>query len=614
MFHRKRAILLIGNVLMVLALSLIACTQVVKLLPDTAQQTATSTPVPPPPVNSPTPVVEPTATATPLSVTPTVEGPMNAFGVALPPDAATSDQQYLRILDNEGATIDFAVSANKRCSSFYCDILSTPLVQVNKNYEFIPAGALSWDVSADGRTWTFHLDPNLKWSDDSPVTADDIVFTLQYQADPKHGWDFTPIWSDIQNWNDAATGKVPIANIGVKKVDDYTVRFITTVASPYFLSKALYVRPLSKVAFDKYGPNYNNDPKTSVSSSPWILEEWTKGKQMVFGPNKNYTGKLKPYLEKLIITFGDPSTDFQAYLKNQVDFAQNFSRADRALISSDPQLSSEYHPGYGDFRTYYLGFDTLKKPFNDIKVRQAFDKAIDRDALIKNVVGRQGVAAYSLLMPGFPDSSASQLKNEDVNTFDPAAAQKLLADAGYPNGQGFRTLELWVSSASPLNLAVGNAVGGMLKQNLGIQVQVYDMDATFFADALKANKFQFYMASDGFSYLDPSSILSAWVSGGQHAWKNDAFDQLINAAFTLTGSPDKRDQMFRDAEKILVDDVGGIPLYHATPGEIYKPYIKGEELEPDKLGIAAWHWPGLEDIGTLMSTIYISKEAADFRK
>ena len=94
---------------------------------------------------------------------------------------------------------------------------------------------------------------------------------------------------------------VIVTDIGVKAVDTYTVAFTTTAASPYFPSKALYVRPLSKVAFEKNGEYYNNTPETSVSSSPWKLIEWTKGKQIVFGPNTNYTGDLKPYVEKLII-------------------------------------------------------------------------------------------------------------------------------------------------------------------------------------------------------------------------------------------------------------------------------------------------------------------------
>ncbi len=96
-------------------------------------------------------------------------------------------------------------------------------MRLNKNFELLPAGALSWEVSSDGKTWTFHLDPALKWSDGNPVTADDVVFTFQYQADPKHAWDFAWFWSDIVNWDDAVAGKVPTSEIGVKKVDAYTV-------------------------------------------------------------------------------------------------------------------------------------------------------------------------------------------------------------------------------------------------------------------------------------------------------------------------------------------------------------------------------------------------------
>jgi len=514
----------------------------------------------------------------------------------------------------DGTTPDFAVSVYKRPSS-YAAILSTPMVRLNKNFEILPAGALNWEVSQDGKTWTFHLDKKLMWSDGNPVTADDVVFTFQYQADPNHAWDFTWFWSDIVNFDEAVAGKVPTSEIGVKKVDDYTVTFTTKDASPYFPSKALYIRPLSKAAFEKHGEYYNNTPETCVSSSPWILTEWTKGKQLVFGPNKKYTGDLKPYIEKLIIIISvDLSTEFRAYQNNEIDMAANFTPADIDLISNDAQLNKEYHPGYGDFRTYYLGFNTYEKPFDDLKVRQAFAKVIDRDSIIKNVVRRQGITAYSFLMPGFPDAASDVLKNEEVNKLDVTAAKKLLTDAGYPDGKGFPKLELWLRSESDLNKAVGSAIAAMLKDNLGIDVEVSNKETKLFMDSLNAHKLQFYMISYGFDYLDPSNMLGIWVNGGRHAWKNDQFDQLVKDASALSGDPAKRSQMFKDAEKILVDDVGGIFIYHATPGNIYKPYLKGSELEPDKVGLAAWHWPGLEDIGMLMPTIYISQDAPKDRK
>ena len=440
------------------------------------------------------------------------------------------------------------------------------------------------------------------------------MFTFQYDADPKHAWDFAWFWSDIVNWDAAVAGKVPVTSIGVKKINTYTVQFTTTVPSPYFLSKALYVRPLSKAAFQKYGEYYNNDPATAVSSSPWILAEWTKGKRMVFSPNTKYTGKLRPYLQTIIIDFGPQEAEFNAYQNNEIDMADAFSPANIATISADEQLNREYHPGYGDFRTYYLGFDTTTKPFRDLRVRQAFAKAVDRDTIIQKVVGRQGMAAYSFLMPGFPDANSAALKEEFPNVYDVAAAQKLLADAGYPGGKGFPSLEMWLRKETPLNQAIGEAIAAMLKDNLGINVQVSNKaDPKIFMEALNAHKLPFYFLSYGFDYLDPSNMLGIWVSGGRHAWSNMKFDQLMKDATSLSGNKAKRDQEFKDAEKILVDDVGGIFIYHVTPGNIYKPYMKGEQLEPDKTGVATWHWPGLEDVGALNSTIYVSNDVPSDR-
>jgi ABC-type transport system substrate-binding protein len=624
---KKQTIFTVFALILILSMILGACAPATEAPPTSAP--ATSTPLPPPPTYTPAPQATemPAATNTEAAMEPTeamaptetmeptaeMQGEVNAWGVTLPADAAPLDQQYVRYMSVEGTTLDFAVSVYKRPAA--TDILTTPLVRLNKNFEILPAAALSWEVSPDGTTWTFHLDPALTWSDGNPYTADDIVSTFQYQADPKHAWDFTWFWSDIVNWDDAVAGKVPLSDIGVKKVDDHTVQFMTTVPSPYFLSKALYVRPLSKVAFDKYGEYYDNDPQTSVSSSPWILEEWTKGKQLVFGPNTHYTGKLKPYLEKLIVVFAqDMSNEFSAYQNNEVDIASNFTPADIELISNDPELNAEYHPSFGDFRTYYLGFDEFDPPFNDLKVREAIAKVIDRDAIIQNVVKRQGIPAYSFLMPGFPDASADVLKNEDINKLDIPAAKQLLADAGYPDGQGFPALQLTLRNENALNQSVASAIASMITDNLGIQVEVKnEADAKVFMDALNAHTLQFYMVSYGFDYLDASNMLGIWVTGGRHAWSNPEFDQLVKDASSSVDMT-KRSEEFKAAEKILVDDAGGIFIYHATPGNIYRPYLKGEELEPDKTGVAAAHWPTWEDIGMLMPTVYISKDVANYRK
>jgi ABC-type oligopeptide transport system substrate-binding subunit len=591
--------------------------------PTPAVVQSTNTPLPPPATYTPAPTAA-AVTNTPMAATNTpaavatattapVGGATNAWGVTLPSDAAALEQQFIRIIAIEGTAVDFPVTVYKRTSPAYCDILATTLVRINKNFEIVANGATSWEVTPDGKTWTFHLDPAIKWNDGTPLTADDYVFTFQYQADPKHAWDFAWFWSDVVNFSDAVAGKVATTEVGVKAVDATTLQFMTSVPSPYFPSKALYARPLSKVAFQKSGELYNTSPDTSVSSSPWKLKEWTKGKQMVFEPNTAYTGKLKPYLENLILIFGDNSTEFNAYQNNEIDEADTFSPANIATISADSALNSQYHPSFGDFRTYYLGFGTSAKPFNDLKVREAFAKAIDRDSIIKNIVGRQGIPAYSFLMPGFPDSTSDVLKNDDVNKFDVTAAQKLLSDAGYPNGQGFPAQEMWLRQENQFNQSIAEAIAAMLSQNLNIQVSVSNKETKLFTDTLNSHKLPFYYVSYGFDYLDPSNMLGIWVTGGRHDWTNAQFDTLVKEATSLIGDTAKRDQEFKDAEKILVDDVGGVFIYHVTPGNIYKPYLVGEELSADKTGVAAWHWPGLEDIGVLMSTVYISKDAPSDR-
>ncbi len=591
----------------------------------TAAPQATSSPMPAPPTYTPMPAATdtpamamPTNTAAPsataaATATSAPQALVNAWGVTLPADAAPLDQQFLRYMSLDGTTMDFAVGVYKRPAN--TDILTTPMVRLNKNFEILAAGGLSWEVSQDGKTWTFHLDPALTWSDGSPYNADDVVSTFQYQADPKHAWDFAWFWGDIVNFNDAVAGKVPTSQIGVTKVDDHTVQFVTSASSPYFLSKALYIRPLSKVAFDKNGELYDSKPETSVSSSPWILQEWTHGKQVVFVPNTKYTGQLKPLMEKMTVVLADSmSGEFAAYQNNEVDLCMNFSPADIATINADAELNKEYHPSFGDFRTYYLGYDTKNKPFSDLKVRQAFAKVIDRNALITNVIKRQGIPAYSFLMPGFPDSTSDVLKNEDVNKLDVTAAQKLLSDAGYPGGKGFPALQLTLRNENDLNKAVAAAMAGMITDNLGIPVQVNNIaDSNTFMTQLNAYKLQFYFLSYGFDYLDASNMLGIWLTGGRHTWSNPQFDTLVKDASSNVDQA-KRDQEFKDAEKILVDDAGGIFIYHVTPGAIYRPYMKGSELEPDKTGVAAWHWPNTEDIGMLMPTLYVSSDVSNFRK
>lgn len=566
------------------------------------------------------------ATAAPADTAPTADtaaqpasgGTLN--GVTLPPDAAPADQQVLVFhYDNTSdfTTIDFYESVYKRGGAI-ADVLSDPLVRLDKNFKINPAAATKWAVDSSGLVWTFNLDPNLMWSDDTPVTADDFVATFRYGADPKHAWDFTWYFQGvIKNWDDVVAGKKPLEELGVKAVDAHTLQFETQSPAPYLPAMLLYSMPLQKKALEAHGGLYNSDPATSVSSGPYVLKEWRKGDRLIYEANPKYKGTNKPFIQKVIVIGAAPSTDFAAYQAGEVDFVSggNLSPADNEIVASDPDMKTDIHPQPNDFRTDYLFFDTQNPPFNNVKVRQAFSHVIDRDALIQSIIKpNQGIPAYSFLMPGFPASNSEGLKG--IQNYDVAKAKQLLSEAGYQDGKGFPKLTLWLRNEAPVRQALAQAIAASIKQNLGIEVEVSNKEYKTFMDALNAKptQVQFGMVSYGMDFLDPFNMLSVWLSGGRHNWNNTQFDDMVKKAAAFTGDPAERTKMFQDAEKLLVTEAPGVFIYHRYQSDLYRPYLKGTELEADQNGVVAMHWPGFANMNKLLGSIYVSKDVANYKR
>ncbi|MBV9546210.1 MAG: peptide ABC transporter substrate-binding protein, partial [Chloroflexi bacterium] len=580
---------------------------------------APASPTAAPPAAAPTtaPAAQPTtaapaATTAPAAAATTAPAAAAkpAAAPALPADAAPLDQQVFVVpYDNTAdfTTLDFYESVYKRASA-KSDLFTEPLVRLNKNFELQPAAADSWSSDSTGKIWTFKLDPNLMWSDDTPVTADDYVATFRYGADPKHAWDFTWFFDGIiVNWDDAVAGKVPLDQIGVKAVDAHTLEIDTQQPAPYIPAMMLYSQGLQKKALDAHGGLYNSDPATSVSDGPFILQEWRKGDRIIMVANPKYTGKNKPLIQKIINIGMAPNAMFAAYQAHEIDEVEgpNLSPADNDIIAADPDLSKQLHAHYGDFRTDYLFFDNQNPPFNDLKVRQAFSHVIPRDDLIKQIIKpTQGIPAYSFLMPGFPASNSEGLK--DIQNYDPEKAKQLLAEAGYPNGQGFPDLTLWLRNEAPVRQTMAQAIAANIKQQLGINVDVSNKETKTFTDAMNAKppQIQFGMVSYGFDFLDPYNMLSVWLGSGRHNWSNPQYDDMVKKAASFTGDPNERIKMFQDAERLLVSDVGGVFIYHRTVADLYPGYLKGSELEADKNGFAAIHWPSYGNESMIVSSMY----------
>jgi ABC-type transport system substrate-binding protein len=528
---------------------------------------------------------------------------------ALPEDAA--EEQVLRVpCDNtrNEVTFDFSVSVYQR----YClsDMFADTLIDLDKEFGIQPANATSWEVSEDGKTWTIALRDGVMWSDGTPVTAYDYEATYRFSASPGAAWDFTWFYSGmIQNWNEVVAGELPVEELGIKAVDDKTLQITTVEVFPPLPGVLKFAFLMQKKALEEHGPLYNSDPATSVSSGPFMIEEFDPGNRIVLVANPNYTGYRPVRLQRIEGIYMAPDTFFAAFQNGEIDRVpyEYLTPADFEIIKSDPVLSENYLRHFGDFRTDYLLFDTFNPPFNDLNVRKAFAYAVDRDSIVKNVYGEiKAMPAHSLLMPGFPASDTTD-ELASYQNFDCDKAKQHLADAGFPDGEGFPALEMWMRGEGPAMQSVYQAAATSVAQCLNIDIQVSNKDGKVYMDALNARptQLQFGSVSYGMDFLDPANMLGIFVSTGRHSWKSDAYDQLVKDASSLVGDDAKRTQMFKDAEKILVDDVGSVFIAHRWQGDLFKPYVQGDSFRiPDSNGIAGWHWGN----DAVWSDMYIGKK------
>lgn len=537
-------------------------------------------------------------------------------GAAQDGDAAPPENQVYRAAStpNVARTLDMYVSIYDR--PFFDCVASVPLFKLTRNFEIENAMCESYESNDDGTVWNFKIKPDQMWSDGNPVTAADWVKTFQWAADPSHGWDFAWFWDgNIANFNEVLNGNAAVEDLGVYQGDtELDLIFETTSAAPYLPIKLLYSPPLSKVAFETHGELYNSNVETQCMNGPWLLEEWAFDQRIVFTRNPDYSGDHDAIpLQKLVAKFAPAETHFTLYETDQIDFMEGPAPADLQIMESDPTTAEQIYQGVGDFASYYFFFDTSQAPFDDLKVRQAFSHVIDRDAMKQVIWTSQANPGPSYLMTGFPASNAEELA--PIQNFDPEAGRALLAEAGYPDGEGFPSLVLNTrGGARPIEYATAEAYGAMLKEHLNISVEIQLLERPAFYEAMNANEIQFGFVSYGMDYFDASNMLGVWITGGRHPWTNEEYDTLVNDATVMIGDDDTRLQMFQDAERILVTDCPAVFTYFYTPIQFIKPYIAGPALDADDNGITAVHWPGYGTYTTVPEELWIGADAPTGRE
>ena len=230
--------------------------------------------------------------------------------------------------------------------------------------------------------------------------------------------------------------------------------------------------------------------------------------------------------------------------------------------------------------TDYVFFDPHTPPFNNLNVRKAFAHAINREPIVKSIYGEiKAVPAYTMLMPGFP---AADINGEltDYQRFDCGLAKEYFAKAGYSSGSDFPPQVMWLRNENPGIAAVYQATAASISQCLGISIQVSNKDNKVFMDALHERPTKIALGSVAYAidFADPINLLGIWVSSGRHSWRNQRFDKILDAASNLMGDTVRRDSLFHEAERILVDDVGGAFIAHRWAGDLWRPKVRGASI------------------------------------
>ena len=477
------------------------------------------------------------------------------------------------------------------------------LVDINTKEKAIPGVASSWKISPDGLNYTFTLRKDAKWSDGKGVTAKDFEFAWKRALAPETASTYAYqlfYLKNAQGYNESAlpakSKSVGVTTatadqVGVKAVDDYTLKVTLTAPTPYFLELTAFptYMPLRKDVVEKSPKAWATKAATYISNGAFTITDWKPKATMTFSKNTNYWNKANVKLDTITYYMLDQETSATAaFTTGQVDINDIIPVAMKPTLIKNG--TAKNYPYLG---TYYYNINVgdkdtangvaVTKALKDVKVREALNLAIDKESLVKNVTKGGETAATAFVPNGINDNTGKNFKNTDYTPAkgDVTKAKKLLSEAGYADGKNFPTLEiLYNTSQNHQNIAA--AVQDMLKKNLGVNVTLRNVERKVQLSDLQS--WQYQICRDGWiaDYSDPMTFLDMWVTGsGQNFsdYSNPAFDKLIVAAKAEV-DVSKRTTDMHQAEAILMKDLPMIPLYFYTNVVEVKSYVKDLHKSP----------------------------------
>lgn len=492
---------------------------------------------------------------------------------------ANGAQEMVFVLSNEPDGIDPGVTNNSFASTFLVNCFEG-LVTYDATGTVVPGNAESWDISEDGTVYTFHLRDGLKWSDGTDLTAEDYVYALQRVLNPETAGQYVDIVTAyVKNAKEYYAGEATAEELGVKAVDPQTLEITLIQPTSFFIDLlTMWVfDPVQKATIEANGDQWTASPETYVCNGPFKITEMNMGESMVLEKNEHYWDAENVTMEKVTLRYIlDTSTALTAYESGEVDGIRNIPSSDYARLKAE-NAGIQSVPNYG---TVYYNINCEKEPYNNPLVRKALNLAVDRQAIIDNVVQVDATPAYNFLAPGYvvdgTDITEGRSDRGLSPNADPEAAKAALAEAGYPDGEGFPTLQLSYYSDDTVKKVV-EAMAEMLETNLGIEVEITSNDwAIFYENVQKGN---YEVAAMGWSadYTHPMSFLPLLVTddaNNNSFYSNPEYDAMVEQIKAET-DPAKAVELIKQAEDLVMDEYPFINLYYKANNFLMKDYVKG---------------------------------------
>jgi oligopeptide transport system substrate-binding protein len=454
----------------------------------------------------------------------------------------------------------------------------------------MPDVAERWDVSADGRTYTFHLRPSV-WSDGVALTAHDFEYAWKRVLDRATASKYASFLFPIENAEAFNRGEVGAAAVGVRALDDLTLQVTLAAPLPYFLQLTSFYTALpvprhliERLAREGKNPDLWTRAENIVSNGAFTLAEWNFRKDMLLAKNPRYWDAAHVRMRRVRLAMIDSAnTTLNLYESGELDTIGT---------SALPSEFMDHLSRYADFErkpslmTYFFWINTKRKPLDDVRVRRALNLAVDRRALVEFVT-RAGQLPSADLVP----EGLAGYRGPHTPIFDLAAARKLLAEAGYGPGRPLPKITL-LYNTSEGHKQIAEAVAQMWKHNLGIEVELENQEWKVYLKTLKALDFQVARMGWVGDYADPYTFLELLTAsnGNNHSnWSDPEYEALLRRA-NATLDRDARLALLSRAEALAMAAAPMVPIYVATRSELVKPYVMGHFINYQQRLLFKYWW------------------------